>query len=281
MLIGHDNLINVFKNLVETNNLFHSYIFFGEPNVGKATFARYLGNFLEFSKFEEPRTILNELIIVAPDFKKSDGSIGIDAVRSIKQFLYTKPVRSKKRLVVIDNAENMTIQAQNSILKIAEEPPKAGLIILIVSNPESLLATLQSRFQKVYFRRVSTEMIENYCKKEMKLNTEKAVQIAALSFGRIGRANIIATDKNLSSINKEIEKFLNNKISQSSILKKLADPDNKDKLKLFLAELIANMSKDMSGNSLKLTAILKRLSFMSQFSVNKRLQLEAGLLWTT
>ncbi len=281
MLLGHDNLIKVFKNLAETDNLFHSYIFFGEPNVGKATFARYLGNFLEFGKFEEPKTILNELMMIRPDFKKSDGSIGIDAVRGIKRFLYAKPVRSKRRLVVIDDGGDITPQAQNSILKIAEEPPKAGLIILIVSNPESLLNTLQSRFQKVYFKRASTDMIKEYCLKEMKLEIKKASQIAALSFGRIGRANTIATDRNWFSINKEVEKFLNSKASQSSIFRKLVDPENKDKLKLFLTELIANMSKDIDGNHLKLLPILKRLSLMSQFSVNKKLQLTAGLLWTT
>ncbi len=116
MLSGHDNLIKPFKRLVKEDKLSHSYIFFGESQVGKATFAKYLANFLEFGEFEEHKSILTESFIITPTAKEGDASIGIDAVRDIKQFLYSKPVCSERRIVIIDDADKLTSQAQNAIL---------------------------------------------------------------------------------------------------------------------------------------------------------------------
>ncbi len=280
MLIGHDNLVKTFKRLIKEDKLSHGYIFFGEPQVGKATFAKYMANFLEFGEFEDSLGIPTESLIITPDIQKGDNSIGIDAVRNIKQFLYSKPVRSLRRTVIIDNAETLTSQAQNAILKIAEEPPPSGLLILVLSNPEVVLPTLQSRFQKVYFPRASTKTVKNFLVKKAKIGVKDASKIAAISVGRIGRANDIALNEKWAALDKEVGKFLKG-INRGAIIKDLIDPEKKDKLLLFLVEVISRLREDKERNYPALKAILKRLTFMSQFSVNKRLQLEAGLLWTT
>jgi len=280
MLIGHDNLVKTFKRLIKEDKLSHGYIFFGEPQVGKATFAKYLANFLEFGKFEDSLGIPTESLVITPDIQKGDNSIGIDAVRNIKQFLYSKPVRSLRRTVIIDNAETLTNQAQNAILKIAEEPPPSGLLLLVLPNPEVILPTLQSRFQKVYFPRASTETVKNFLIKEAKVGAKEASRIAAISVGRVGRANDIALSEKWASLDKEVGKFLKG-VNRGAIIKDLIAPEKKDKLLPFLVEVISRLREDKERNYPALKAILKRLTFMSQFNVNKRLQLEAGLLWTT
>lgn len=281
MLSGHDNLIKTFKRLIKEDKLSHGYIFFGESQVGKATFAKYLANFLEFGEFEEHKSILTESFIITPAAKEGDASIGIDAVRDIKQFLYSKPVCSERRIVIIDDADKLTSQAQNAILKIAEEPPASGLLILILPNPETLLQTLQSRFQKIYFSRASTAIVKHFLTSELKLKTSESSRIAALSFGRLGRAKNIALNKEWADMDKEVIRFIKNSSLKTAVLKKLTDPENKDKVWPFLVELIARLSADKKLYYLTLKAILKRLTFISQFNVNKRLQLEAGLLWNT
>src|SRR3989344_9614760 len=127
MIYGYDKLVKTFKDLSLKDNLSHGYIFFGESEIGKATFARCLANFMEFGEFTESNHVLTECLNIKPDFKESDGIIGIDAIRDIKQFLYALPVNSKRRIVLIQDAEALTAQAENAILKIAEEPPKSGL----------------------------------------------------------------------------------------------------------------------------------------------------------
>jgi len=155
-MIGHEDKIKLFKRLADNDKLFHAYLFFGEQQVGKFIFARHLANYLERGLFEEPHGILEEVLIISPNEK---GTIGIDMAKNLTNFLYQKPVFSKKRTVIIRDAENLTNEAQNAILKIVEESPNSALIILIAQSEDLLLAPLASRLQKIYFSRVALEEI--------------------------------------------------------------------------------------------------------------------------
>ena len=138
-----------FKKLAENKNLSHAYLFFGEEeNEEKFFFAQSLANFLENGVFEPPKILLRETLIVSPDEKNS---VGIDAVREIKRFLWQKPVVSFCRAAIVKNADVLTPEAQHAVLKIVEEPPENSLLVFIVKNQENLLPTLVSRFQKIYF----------------------------------------------------------------------------------------------------------------------------------
>ena len=76
-----------------------------------------------------------------------DGAIGINIVRQIKTWLAQKAYQEKKRLVLIYQAQQLTIDAQNALLKTLEEPPENTLIILAVNNSHQLLPTIVSRCQ--------------------------------------------------------------------------------------------------------------------------------------
>lgn len=279
-MLGHERLEKSFKRLIKDDRLSHGYIFFGESQVGKFTFAKYLANFLETGKFEEPAGFLRETLFIKPETKDGGESIGIDEVRRIKHFLYEKPVISKKRTIIIDNAYELTTQAQNAILKIAEEPPRAGLLILVIPNPEAILPTLQSRFQKIYFPRLSTTLIKEFLLKELNVSFTVAVKIAESSFGRIGRAKDLVLNRNVINLGKEVNKFLKNRKSQQAFLKKLVESD-KAQIKPFVAAIVSELAEDTHKNHLILKSILERFTAMSQLNLNKRLQLETALLWST
>jgi DNA polymerase-3 subunit delta' len=72
---------------------------------------------------------------------------GIDQVRELKQFVFTKPIKYATKLIIIHDAQNLGIESQNSLLKLIEEPPKNTYIILTARNSKSLLATIRSRCQ--------------------------------------------------------------------------------------------------------------------------------------
>src|SRR3989338_2928228 len=110
MFIGHQHLVKDFKSLVKAGRLAQGYIFFGEPEVGKFYFAKHLANFLETEEFQIAQRPLGDALIL-------ENPSGIDEVRQIKNFLWQKPVASSRRLAIINNAENLTSQAQNAILK--------------------------------------------------------------------------------------------------------------------------------------------------------------------
>lgn len=100
---------------------------------------------------EQTKKILNSLSI---DFDKSTldlmlisptNSIGIDQVRTIRKFIFQKPIKNKHKIVVVEQAEKLTQAAQNALLKTLEEPPDYSVIFLETNNKKALLETIISR----------------------------------------------------------------------------------------------------------------------------------------
>ncbi|MBI2013012.1 MAG: hypothetical protein HYS88_00990 [Candidatus Colwellbacteria bacterium] len=262
MLVGHEKLTETFKQLIKDDRLSHGYIFFGEPQVGKFTFALSLATYLETGEFGESTRPLGETSIIQPD---EEGSISINNIRNSKYFLFQKPVYSSYRVVIVNDAEKLTPQAQHAILKIAEEPPGTALIILIVSNPDALLPTIQSRLQKIYFPRVSSNLIIKTLINELKLTKAQAADIAKISFGRPGRAIRLAENGKWKTENR----------SKKNLIEELID--DSEAMNQYFTQLIAELAEDPVKNYKELKIILNRATLISEFNTNKRLQLESAL----
>jgi DNA polymerase III delta prime subunit len=151
MFPRYQSLVDNFKQLVSSNRLSHAYFFFGEKKEGidhKLLFAKSLANFLEKGVFEEPKSVLLDTLFI---HREQDGKIGIGDVKKIKSFLFQSPLVSRYRTVILDEVQYLTNEASNALLKIAEEPPPSSLLIFIGEQEESILPTLRSRLQKIYF----------------------------------------------------------------------------------------------------------------------------------
>ncbi|OGY57048.1 MAG: hypothetical protein A2Y84_02255 [Candidatus Colwellbacteria bacterium RBG_13_48_8] len=271
MIIGHQDKVAIFKKLIREDKLSHGYVFFGENQVGKCHFALHLANFLEKGEFTKSDSGLGETLLLRP----IENSLGIDAVREIKRFLLQKPVASRYRVVIIDDAETLTSQAQNAVLKITEEPPDSSLIILIVNNIESLLATLRSRLQRVYFTRVSQKEIAAFLQKEYRLDTKKALETAAEALGRPGRAVNIVTSQHFEQARQLAEKCLKNRGSRRSIVDAVLEEDYL--LNEFITQIVIKLSRDLSERYTVLDNLIDRYAKINAFNTNKRLQLESAL----
>ncbi|MDO8443098.1 MAG: hypothetical protein Q7S81_02480 [bacterium] len=270
MLCGHKDLKESFFILAKRGSLSHGYIFFGEPQVGKFSFALSLANFLEAGDFNSKGKMLSEVLIIKDS--------GIDCVREIKNFLWQKPQNSQKRTVIIDNADLLTAEAQSAILKITEEPPEHALIILVVSNLNNILPPILSRLQKIYFPRISKNEISEFLIKDIGVKKDKAEELAVLAYGRPGRAMNLINNKELSEIDELAQKFLRfTGLNRSQFIKKLVD-DQKEKpeiLDQFFESLIVILRKDPVKNHQMIKSILSRLFLIKSYNVNKRLQIEA------
>jgi len=272
VILGHSEKIKIFKDLADKDGLSHAYLFYGPEQVGKNHFAKALSAYLEHGEFEESKRLLSETLTVLPGEDKD--SIGIDEVRVAKTFLYRKPVNSEKRLVIIDNSDLLTSQAQNAILKITEEPPKTGIIILITKNPDTLLPTLRSRVQQVYFSRLKSDDLKNFLKKERGLADDEIERIVKLSFGRPGRMfDLIDTDKY-----KDLLKIFNNLKKDSKVKRSTIEEISKEgDYRELLDYLIAVLSEKPLENYKLLAKIMDAKQKMGDYSTNKRLQLESAL----
>lgn len=223
-----------FKKLVDAGRLGHGYLLFGHESASeKLDFARELANYLENQIWA-----LSERILIDAQFIDTLEESGIDSMRSASQFLWQKPALSSRRTLVIDRADNLTLPAQNAILKISEEPPPHALIILLVKNPDVLLPALQSRFQKIY---------------------------------------VHGENKNKKPDSKSAEVFLKAPIAQrKELLKEIIE--NKAELENFVTGLIAELRRDKLKNWKTIKEILNRWTLINQFNVNKKLQLEAAMI---
>ncbi len=274
-MIGHEDLEERFKKLVKSNSLNHAYLFFGPPQVGKHSFALSLANFIENGSFEMPTKFLNECLVITPTIEETKESIGIDPIRNLKKFLYELPVNSKYRVGIIDNAEYMTTDAQNALLKITEESPAHALIIINASNPNVLISPLQSRLQKIYFSSVKKVAIAEMLVSLHGLTEERASEIAALSFGEPGFAIDLIKDEDLIQIRKEAEMVIKSPSSWKKVVAGLVNIENKAKIEPFLKVLMALLAVNPKENYAELASITNRLTMIKDWNVNKKIQLEA------
>jgi len=158
-VIGHDTPKQILKNDIEKNKISHAYAFVGPVGVGKEKLAE------EFAK-----KLLNvEDLKVAIDYKKIekiDGkkNILVEQIRKeIVEDVYIHPASSDYKVYIIDDAECLNEESQNSLLKTLEEPPEYVCIILITQNMQVFLPTITSRVKQIRFDNLSSREINEYC----------------------------------------------------------------------------------------------------------------------
>lgn len=271
MIIGHKNLIADLRSLAERGTLSHGYIFHGPSMVGKKTAAIAFANFLERGEFEATlnedgtERVLSDCMVISPG---ENGSIGIDAVREIRNFLWQKPNVSARRTLIIDEAELLTTEAQNALLKITEEPPESSLLILVTSDIESILPTISSRLPKLYFGTVA------------EVKEKKAM-------GKPGLAWRLLNDLDFQERIALAEKLLKTPATtRRDLIKKIIEPDEfnfrqfLDALVVVLAWYVAGM-QSTKADPQKANALWHRALQLydreTNFSLNPRLQLESLL----
>lgn len=273
-MLGHQKILKELKGLKKSGELGHGYIFFGPDGVGKRTAAMELAAELENRDPENPGT-LNDFQIFEPE----NGTFGIDTSRRVREFLVQAPNVSVKRTAILDGADQMTDDAANALLKIAEEPPAASLIFLIVSDPSRIRDTLASRFQKIYFGTIPENEIEEWLMRDKKIPMDMAKKAAKISFGRPGLALRILTDEKFLLRQKKAVEFLNHKAGARDFIKGLLEDElflNKEEsfqLTEFLDALIFSLSITEKKNLGLWHEVLKLRHAAENFGLNPKIQL--------
>lgn len=193
---GHKKTIKILKQATKTGRLSHAYLFSGLEGIGKRLTAIALSKILLCSsKGSEPcgkcsaciqveRGNHPDLIMVSP----LKGTIIIESIRNLKQELSRKSFAGGYKICLVDNAEKMSIQAENSLLKTLEEPPPDTIIILITGQPYRLLPTVLSRCQQIKFQPLSISTASELIRKKVDVDTKTASLLASLTGGSPGKA---------------------------------------------------------------------------------------------
>ncbi len=205
-VVGHEWAVTLFENSLAQGRLSHAYLFTGPPRIGKTTLALNLAQALNCTGKDKPcgeclscqktsQGIHPDVRMVDLAYQKGllegrEGStaLGIDAIRSIQSDAALKPFEGRWKVFIIPQAENMTPEAANCLLKTLEEPPSHVVLLLTALHTDLLFPTIVSRCQVFNLRPPSTTLIREALGRRWDLEGERAHLIAALSAGRMGWA---------------------------------------------------------------------------------------------
>ena len=214
-ILGNEKNKNILTKSIRLNKASHSYIFWGIEGIGKKAIAKefakmilcmeenakkYCGKCKSCIEFDSNNN---------PDFQliePNKGKVKIEQIREMQRKLSEKPIISDKKVYIINDAETMTTEAQNCLLKTLEEPPEYAIIILICSNENNLLSTIKSRCTRIYFEPIPQEDIKKYLEINYGYN-QISQNMLSLFQGSIGKAINL---KEHQELYKNIEKILIN-----------------------------------------------------------------------
>ena len=187
------------SNSIKSNMISHAYMFEGPSGVGKNTMARDLATtLLEMENlFNSP-----DYIEITPD----GNSIKIAQIRKLQSDILVKPYKSYK-IYVIDEAQKMTVEAQNALLKTLEEPPKYAIIILITNNKESLLDTIKSRCEIIKFTPIPLVEVADYLT-QTGVDKNRASLLANFSRGSMQKAIELSESEDFHIMRDEVQKYV-------------------------------------------------------------------------
>lgn len=209
-VLGHEEIIRHLQNAAAMDAVSHSYIFAGEKGSGKKLLAKVFAMTLQCEQHgKEPclqcsscKKAMNrnhpDIIYVAHE---KPNSIGIEDIREqLIGDVAIKPYTGPYKIYIVDEAEKMTVQAQNALLKTIEEPPSYAVILLLVNNGGSLLPTIASRCVTLNFKPVRDDVIRKYLMEELHVPDYQAEVSVAFAQGNVGKAKQIATAEDFSEM---------------------------------------------------------------------------------
>ena len=209
-IIGHEKIKEHLQKAIGYQRVSHAYILSGEEGMGRKTIAKAFAMTLLCEKHgTEPcmecHSCKQFLSGNHPDViwvtHEKPASIGVDDVRiQINDTVSIRPYSSPYKIYLVDEAEKMTVQAQNAILKTIEEPPEYAIILLLTTNEQSFLDTIRSRCVLLQLKPVPDEQVKAYLMEHLQIPDYEADICSAFEQGNIGKAIRLASSEDFNSI---------------------------------------------------------------------------------
>lgn len=223
-VIGQQHIEQHFKNAIIKDKISHAYIINGEAESGKRKLALKFAMALQCEKNTgeacmECKSCRQAMSNNQPDIKwvtYEKTGIGVDEIREqVNNDIVIKPYSSRRKIYIIPDAEKMTVQAQNALLKTIEEPPAYAVIILLTANADILLTTILSRCVLLNIRPVKEEIIISYLQANYGISDYDARIAGAFSEGNPGKAVKLATSEEFKELENEVITAIDNIVSGS------------------------------------------------------------------
>ena len=219
-ILGHDTIKQHFQKAIELHKVSHAYILAGEAGMGRKSLAHAFALTLLCEKGgSQPcmnchacKQVLSgnhpDLIHVTHE---KPASIGVDDIREqIHDTIMIRPYSSYYKIYIVDEAEKMTIQAQNALLKTIEEPPSYAVIILLTTNGDLFLPTILSRCVQLKLKPLQDSVISEYLVEALGVSESEARLYAAFARGNLGKAIKLCGSEEFKDMYKRLLAMLRN-----------------------------------------------------------------------
>lgn len=197
-ILGQEHVIQNLQKVLKKGCLPHSYIFLGMQGVGKTFTAKELAKSLNCKESDTDscgKCVNCKRISIgtSPDVHwislESDKKfIGINDIKELQYASSLKPVESNYKIFIIQNADRLSEEASNCLLKTLEEPPLSTLIILITNSLDFLLETIVSRCQIIKFLNLPKDTIKTFLRTNYSIDEGALEWYTHVSNGSIGEA---------------------------------------------------------------------------------------------
>ena len=213
-ILGHEQIKDHFRNAVQTGKVSHAYILSGEAGMGRKSLANAFAlNLLCEKGLPDPcmqcHACKQVLAGSHPDLiyvtHEKPASIGVDDIREqINDTILVRPYSSYYKIYIVDEAEKMTVQAQNALLKTIEEPPSYAVILLLTTNPDAFLPTILSRCVQLKLKPLKDVVVKEYLIQSLGVEESQAEIYAAFARGNLGKAIHLAESEDFKRMYDEI-----------------------------------------------------------------------------
>ena len=264
-IIGNDNVKNILTKSLKNNTILHSYMFIGETGIGKKMMANQFAKMILCNNFngEECNTCKScvefdsgnnpDYVYIEPEGR----NIKIEQIREMQIKVVEKPINSGKKIYIINDADLMTKEAQNCLLKTLEEPPEYIVIILIVNNENKMLTTIRSRCMKIHFDKIKDDEVKRFLKEKCNIDNVNN-SLLKMCDGSIGKclsiSNKLEDYGELERIFSNLNTSLTSVINSAELLYK-----NKDNINDYLdyINVILYIKSKENNNYLKYVNCIK------------------------
>jgi DNA polymerase-3 subunit delta' len=195
-LQGQDHATAVLRRAVASRRVPHAYLFEGPEGVGKRAAAYGLAMALTCAVepgegcggCETCRRIGDSLHPDVPLFAPEGTQILLEQAQAIVALAQTRPHEAPARVIIIDDADRLNLNAANCLLKTLEEPAAGTHIVLCTAAPDRILPTIRSRVQRIRFRPLAADALVALLTAAHGVEARRAAVAATLADGSVGRA---------------------------------------------------------------------------------------------
>ena len=269
---GNAGLIDLLRRNIAAGTLAHAYTLEGPDGSGKTTLAFAIAAAVagpEFAKKVQSGKSADVRLLAPENGRKS---VSVDDIRAVKADAAMTPNELDCRFYIFDDAQNMSAAAQNTLLKILEEPPEGVYFLLLCTSAAGLLPTVRSRAPVLRMEQLGDDVIRSYLLKnsrKAKSVPEEELSLAVrMSHGTIGAALSALSPKSLAG--EESDMRLVGDIIAA--LRRLSDPEASPDARTGLYSL----SQKLPSERLALTALLEKVRLAARDLLAARLTENAG-----